>query len=120
MNNPHGIRHIKVIALSVQDMDRANAFYGNTLGLELEEKGESESRWKLGSLVLLLKSGWMAPTAEPNPRLTVEVEDAYETEASLKEAGVTIADPVQLYGGKFRLGSFLDSEGNKFWICSQH
>ena len=116
MNTEHGFKRIKVVALSVGNLDRANAFYGETLGLE--PAGDAD-RWKLGDIDLLLKPDWQTPTAEPNPRLTVEVEDSRKTEASLKAAGVTISDPVQLYEGKFWLGSFLDSEGNKFWICSQ-
>ena len=115
MSTAHGLKRIKVIALSVVDLDRANKFYGETLGLE--SAGEAD-RWKLGELDLLLKPDWHQPTADPNPRLTVEVEDSLEAEKSLQAAGVTISDPVQLYEGKFHLGSFLDSEGNKFWICS--
>ena len=115
MSNTHGLRRVKVIALSVRDLDRANKFYGETLGLE--SAGEPD-RWTLGELDLLLKPDWQHPTADPNPRLTVEVENSLETENSLKAAGVTISDAVQLYEGKFLLGSFLDSEGNKFWICS--
>jgi len=116
MNSIHGFKRVKVVALSVRDLGRANEFYGKVLGLE--SAGDAD-RWKLGELDLLLKPEWQTPTAEPNPRLTVEVEDSRETEKTLKAAGVTISDPVQLYEDKFLLGSFLDSEGNKFWICSQ-
>jgi hypothetical protein len=34
------------------------------------------------------------------------------------ERAVTISDPVQLYEGKYWVGGFLDSEGNKLWFCS--
>jgi hypothetical protein len=50
--------------------------------------------------------------------ITLEVEDARETEKRLKERGVTISDPVKLYEEKFWVGGFLDSEGNKIWFSS--
>jgi len=119
MSTAFGLKRVKVIALSVEDLDRANDFYGRKLGLARDEESGESNRWILGDLVLLLKPEWMAPTAEPNPRLTIEVEDSRETEKALRAVGATISDPVQLYEDKFLLGSFLDSEGNKFWICSQ-
>jgi hypothetical protein len=45
------------------------------------------------------------------------LEQALETEKTRRERGVTISDPVQAYDD-FYVGSFLDSEGNKLWICS--
>ena len=52
-----------------------------------------------------------------NARITVEVKDAYATEKALLERGVTISDPVAVYGTN-PVGAFLDSEGNKLWFCS--
>ena len=57
------------------------------------------------------------PTDAPNPRVTLEVENARETERALRHHGVTISDPVERYGGAL-VGAFLDSEGNKLWFCS--
>ena len=119
MSTKFGFKRVKVIALAVSDLGRANDFYGNRLGLSPYSAEADNDGWVLGELRLLLKPDWQQPTAEPNPRLTIEVENSLETEAALKEAGVTISDPVQLYDGQFQLGSFLDSEGNKLWICSQ-
>jgi len=53
-----------------------------------------------------------------NARITLEVEDARETEQALKSAGVTISDPIAVYDGH-PVGAFLDSEGNKLWFCSK-
>ena len=119
MSTSFGFNRVKVIALPVNDLDRANDFYGNKLGLAPASEDANNDSWMLGDIRLLLKPDWQAPTAEPNPRLTIEVENSLETETALKEVGATISDPVQLYEGKFLLGSFLDSEGNKLWICSQ-
>lgn len=56
-------------------------------------------------------------TEELNARVTLEVKDAYATEKALLERGVTISDPVTVYGDN-PIGAFLDSEGNKLWFCS--
>lgn len=115
-----GILRVKVVALAVADLERANQFYGGTLGLEPAMENGQAVGFRLEDLVLMLKpvTDWYGrPTAEPNPRITLEVTDARMTEKTLCERGVTISDPVQDYDG-FLVGAFLDSEGNKLWFCS--
>lgn len=111
-------RHIEAIALSVTNLERAIHFYSDTLSLPpaLEDGRQVGSR--LGDTVLLFKTNWYAqPSDAPNPRVTIETDDARDTEAALRVRGVTIADPVESYGESL-VGSFLDSEGNKLWFCS--
>jgi hypothetical protein len=116
--SPFGFQRVKVIAFSAIDSDRANQFYGITLGLPAAYEGDEQVGYFLGGTILMLKSNWYAsPTKEPNPRVTIATEDALETERALRERGVTISDPVTLYD-EFYVGSFLDSEGNKLWFCS--
>jgi hypothetical protein len=50
--------------------------------------------------------------------VTIETEDARETEKGLRARGVVISDPIQVYDEVHYVGSFLDSEGNKLWFCS--
>jgi hypothetical protein len=74
----------------------------------------------IGNVILLLKpqEEWYGkPTKELNARITLEVKDAYAMEKALLERGVTISDPVTVYGDN-PVGGFLDSEGNKLWFCS--
>jgi hypothetical protein len=72
----------------------------------------------VGDAVLMLKQDWYGqPTDAPNPRVTLKVADARETETTLRARGATISDPVAAYGD-FLVGGFLDSEGNKLWFCS--
>ena len=67
----------------------------------------------------MLKANWdVPPTEVPNPRVTIETENARETEKGLRARGVVISDPVQVYDQNHYVGSFLDSEGNKLWFCS--
>ena len=111
-------QRVKVIALSVIDSDRANKFYETTLGLQPAYEGSEQVGYFLGDIILMLKSNWYAsPTLDPNPRITIETDDALQTERELRERGATISDPVNVYD-EFYVGGFLDSEGNKLWFCS--
>ncbi len=121
--NPIGLQELKVVALAVDDIARAEHFYGHTLGLAPAIEAGVPVGFALGSLVVMLKvSGdeWPArPAADLNPRLTFVVGNAHETERLLAARGVRISDSVQPYdGGKFHVGAFLDSEGNRLWFCS--
>jgi catechol 2,3-dioxygenase-like lactoylglutathione lyase family enzyme len=109
---------VKVVAVGVADAARAHRFYGETLGLAPGYEGGELVAYELGGTLLMLKDdGSLAPTAEPNFRVTVQVEYAPRTESLLREKGVSISDPVAAYGD-FLVGGFLDSEGNKLWFCS--
>lgn len=113
-----GFQRIKTIAISVLDIGRAHKFYGDTLALSPADEGEERVGYFLGQTIVMLKANWYAPPTDlPNPRITFDTDDAHQTEAALRARGVAIPDPVQLYGDYY-VGSFLDSEGNKFWFCS--
>lgn len=114
---PLGIQRVKVIALAVADMARANRFYRDQLGLEPAFEGMDHVGWWLGQVILMLKADWATPTEFPNPRVTLATDHAPATQAALQARGITIANEVQAYGD-FHVGSFLDSEGNKLWFCS--
>lgn len=123
MKNPLGFQHLKVVALAVNDLARAERFYRDTLGFAPAMEGGQQIGLALGDIAILLKpvtDGWYArPSAELNPRLTVAVEHALQTEKELVARGVTISDPVRQYPPEnFYIGAFLDSEGNKIWFCS--
>ena len=84
--------------LRVMDPDRADEFYGQTLGLQPAFEGGEQVGYFLGDITLMLKENWYAsPTQEPNPRVTMETDDALQTERELSERGVTISDPVKVY-----------------------
>jgi catechol-2,3-dioxygenase len=117
--SPLGFLRTKVVALSVRDLDRANKFYGETLGLQPAYEGKEQVGYLLDQTILMLKANWdVPPTDTPNPRVTIETEEARETEKGLRARGVEISDPVQVYDEVHYVGSFLDSEGNKIWFCS--
>ena len=115
-SSPLGFQSVKVVALAATDVGRAHRFYAETLQLEEDRESTDEVGYRIGEAVLIIRQH--RPTDDPNPRLTLQVQDARETEKQLRERAVTISDPVQLYEGKYWVGGFLDSEGNKLWFCS--
>jgi len=114
---PLGIQRVKVVAVSVTDLARANRFYKEKLGLEPAFEGTEQVGWWLGQVILMLKPDWAAPTDTPNPRVTIATDHAPATQEALRARDITIANEVEVYGD-FYVGSFLDSEGNKLWFCS--
>lgn len=114
--SPLGFQSVKVIALAATDVVRANRFYSEILQLEEDRETTDEVGYRIGNSVLVVRQ--YNPTADPNPRITLQVQDARETEKQLRERAVTISDPVKLYEDKYWVGGFLDSEGNKLWFCS--
>ena len=121
--NALGFLRLKVIALAVDDLPRAEHFYRDVLELPPAFEGERQVGFSLGNVIIMLKptaGGWYArPGPQLNPRLTFASEDAPGTEKELLGRGITIGDPVTAYSSEgFYVGSFLDSEGNKIWFCS--
>jgi len=114
---PLGLQRVKVIALAVTDLNRANQFYGQQLGLPPAFESGEQVGWWLDPVILMLKPDWATPTNRPNPRITLATAHAPATEEALRARGIVIADEVRPYGD-FYVGSFLDSEGNKLWFCS--
>ena len=111
-------QRIKVIALPIVDPERAAKFYETILGLKPAYEGGKQVGYYLGDVIVMLKSNWYAcPTQNPNPRITMETDDAVQMERELRESGVIISDPIEVYD-EFYVGSFLDSEGNKLWFCA--
>jgi catechol 2,3-dioxygenase-like lactoylglutathione lyase family enzyme len=111
---------VKAVTLAAGDLARAKRFYGETLGLRPETNRELDAAFMIGDTIILLKAqaDWYAkPSVELNPRITLEVKDAYAMENALRARGITISDPVKVYD-KNPVGAFLDSEGNKLWFCS--
>ena len=89
--SPFGFLRVKVIALAVENLERAQRFYGETLSLSPAYEGAEQVGYLLGETIFMLKANWYAAP--------------------------TISDPVQPFDD-FYVGSFLDSEGNKIWFCS--
>jgi predicted enzyme related to lactoylglutathione lyase len=111
-------RGVRGVALPMLDEARAKHFYEEVLKLPIAVQAGEPIGYLLGETILMLKMDWYAPpSAEPSPRVTLEVDDARAIEKELGKRGVTIADKPEKYGISY-IGSFFDSEGNKLWFCS--
>jgi predicted enzyme related to lactoylglutathione lyase len=112
------------VVLYVQDMEKVQAFYIETLGLTVVESVSSPTfvtrRSDGGSLLALQgkAAAVMPPAREDQPgsvELSFEVDDVDETWRRWKDQGVTIAsDPVDLSFGRYFLAQ--DPEGR--WISA--
>jgi len=112
------IKGIKGVAIPVMDEKRAEHFYGEVLGLPVADGEKEPGGYRIGNAFLMLKSGGHAvPSADPSPRITLEISGARAAEQALLARGVEMPDPVTREGHAY-FGSFLDSEGNKLWFCS--
>jgi len=112
------IKGIKGVAIPVVDEERARRFYGEVLQLPVADGEKEPGGYRIGNAFLMLKPEWHAsPSADPIPRITLEITGAREAEKALLARGVEMPDPVTREGHAF-FGSFLDSEGNKLWFCS--
>src|SRR5690348_2553986 len=96
----------------VTDMDRAVAFYRDTLGLTLKFSSPHWSEFDTGETTLALH-----PASEKNPpgavELGFEVPDLAKFHQELSAKGVTFSMPPrkQDFGGM--LAQFVDSEGGQ-------
>jgi hypothetical protein len=63
-----------------------------------EYENQEQIGYRVGETVLILKADWdVPPPRTSNPRVTIETENARETEKALRARGVVISDPVQVY-----------------------
>jgi len=115
--------HIVQVAVPVQDIDRARAFYRDVLGLpHLFDAPPSLAFFQCGQTRLMLgpRDG-----GEPvgGPLLYYHVPDAAAAEAQLVAIGVDVVQPAQLIarvGGKdIHLAVCRDSEGNMLGLMSE-
>ncbi|HPQ16288.1 MAG TPA: hypothetical protein PLP04_13730, partial [Bryobacteraceae bacterium] len=100
---PLGIQRVKVVAVSVTELERANRFYRDKLGLEPAFEGAEQVGWQLGQVILMLKADWAAPTEQPNPRITLATDHAPATQKALRARGVVEELPLPPFAQAARL-----------------
>ena len=83
-----GVQGIRQIAVTVSDMDRAVAFYADTLGLDLRFRNDTLAFFDCGETRLLLG----AKRAEDADGIVVyfEVSDIFTAVDSLRDSGIQI------------------------------
>ena len=108
-------RRVDFIAVPTKDRDRAERFYGETLGLERNPNStDTWVEYEAGNVTLALVDPEQAgqPFAPlPFAAIVLRVDDVHEARAKLEEAGV------EFLGNTFDSGvcngaSFTDPDGN--------
>ncbi len=108
----------------VTDMDRAIAFYAETLGLRLAFRaGDHYAEIDAGDgLILgLHPAGAGSPTPGASGAITVTLGvtgSLEEVVRKLEESGVRFRTAIQS-DGPVRLVRFEDADGNAMWLCEQ-
>jgi catechol 2,3-dioxygenase-like lactoylglutathione lyase family enzyme len=100
------------VVLYVEDMERATAFYRDTLGLEPQYESEHWTTFRTGACTLALHAG----TEAPDP--TFKVADAEGERERLIAAGVEVTEIREPVAG-LRVFDARDPDGNRFSIESR-
>jgi catechol 2,3-dioxygenase-like lactoylglutathione lyase family enzyme len=110
------VERVDFVAVPVRDLARADAFYGETLGLERSAK--SSDRWveyETGNLTLaLLSPEAMGPDFEAQPNtgpIALRVPNVEEAREKLREAGVEFQGEI-IDSGVCHIAGFTDPDGN--------
>lgn len=113
-----GAKHVDFVGIPVRDLARADAFYGETLGLPRSpHSGERWVEYDLDNVTLaLISPAAMGPSFlddfEPNRSpVALRVDDVAEARAKLQDAGVEFRDDV-IDSGVCHIAGFSDPDGN--------
>jgi predicted enzyme related to lactoylglutathione lyase len=111
---------VDFIGVPVQDLKRADEFYGTTLGLE--RSPHSSARWveyETGNVTLaLISPEAMGPDFRPQPHsmpIALRVPDVEEAKRKLQAAGVEFDDQI-IDSGVCHIAGFRDPDGNALML----
>jgi predicted enzyme related to lactoylglutathione lyase len=114
------VEKVDFIGVPVQDLKRADEFYGKTLGLE--RSPHSGPRWveyEIGNVTLaLISPEAMGPDFEPQPHsmpIALRVADVEEAKRKLEAAGVEFGDEI-IDSGVCHIAGFRDPDGNALML----
>jgi predicted enzyme related to lactoylglutathione lyase len=106
---------VDFIGVPVQSLERADEFYGKTLGLR--RSPHSSARWveyETGNVTLaLISPEAMGPDFKPQPHsmpIALRVADVEEAKQKLEAAGVEFRDTID--SGVCLIAGFTDPDGN--------
>jgi methylmalonyl-CoA/ethylmalonyl-CoA epimerase len=110
------------IAVTVQDVDRAVAFYEQVLGLRLLFRFPGMAFFDVGGVRLYLGKA-ETPDLDRTSILYYCVGDVPTAAATLEARGVTVLHPARIVHRDERhvlwMAFFLDSEGNRFALMAE-
>ena len=105
---------VDFVGVPVRDLERADEFYGEVLGLE--RNPNSSERWieyELGNVTLALVHESMLPGEfQPAALIALRVPDVEAARARLEEAGVEFVGDGVVDSGVCHIAGFTDPDGN--------
>ena len=107
------VEHVDFISVPVTDLQRSEAWYRDTLGLEIETEGESDMEFRCGQVTLDVfdPSSIGQPFAVSPAGLALRVPDVDAARAELEAKGVEF-DGDTIETGVCRMAFFKDPDGN--------
>jgi catechol 2,3-dioxygenase-like lactoylglutathione lyase family enzyme len=101
------------VSVFTQDMERAKRFYGETLGLEMESEGDSDTEFRCGQVTLdVFDPSSIGQEFAPSPAgVALRVHDVDAVRAELEAKGVEF-DGETLQTEVCRMAFFKDPDGN--------
>lgn len=111
------VEELDFILIPTRDIERAKAFYAETLGLPLEVDSPRWVEVRAGGVTLAIWNPDMVGRpfeATPNP-VALRVPDVAEARAQLEAAGVTFASDT-IDSGVCLMAPFTDPDGNQLML----
>jgi predicted enzyme related to lactoylglutathione lyase len=113
-------KRVDFVSVPVQDLDRASAFYGETLGLQ--RNPNSSARWvefeTSNVTIALISPAALGPDFEPRPNqmpIAFRVDDVEAAMAKLEAAGVAFPQGL-IDSGVCHIAPFHDPDGNSLQL----
>ena len=123
MPQDFGIRTLGQLSMNAKDLERATAFYRDTLGIPFLFQVPKMSFFDLDGVRLMLATPESPAYDHPGSILYFDVEDIRGAHASLQERGVAFAaDPgliADMGDHELWMAFFQDTEGNQLALMSE-
>ena len=120
---PSPVGPLGQIALTIQDLDRATAFYRDTLGLPLLFQFPGLAFFNLHGVRLMLSKGEGEPKEPHGTVLYFQTDDLPAAFAALKDRGAHVLGEPHLIAKmpdhELWMAFFRDSEGSTFALMSE-
>ncbi|MGO9971307.1 MAG: VOC family protein [Solirubrobacteraceae bacterium] len=115
-NGPARVQRTDFVSIPVQNMDRAKAFYRDTLGMHSPDWDASWPELESGnvSLYLVDPTGMGTPFAPHTAPVALRVADVAEGKRDLEQRGVTFTGEHDT--GVCKMAFFSDTEGNALML----
>jgi catechol 2,3-dioxygenase-like lactoylglutathione lyase family enzyme len=110
------VERVDFVGIPTQDLERAKAFYGETLGLRRDEHNDGEF-WAGETCFSLWKPEWFGQEFEPQTLAipALRVEDVPAGREELQAKGVEFIGDI-IDSGVCHMAIFRDPDGNAFML----